>query len=169
RDRRHHPGHAEPDHPPRSAPAQGVDGRGATSSAAASMSAPVLAVRDLDVGYDQTQVLFGVSLDVARGEILALLGTNGAGKSTLLKAISGLAPPSAGSVVFEGDDIVGSSPGQVARLGIAQVPGGRGIFPSLTVGENLRSAGWLYRKDKGYLEGAVARVLQYFPILEQRW
>jgi branched-chain amino acid transport system ATP-binding protein len=131
--------------------------------------APVLAVRDLDVGYDQTQVLFGVSLDVARGEILALLGTNGAGKSTLLKAISGLAPPSAGSVLFEGEDIVGSSPGQVARLGIAQVPGGRGIFPSLTVGENLRSAGWLYRKDKGYLEDAVGRVLRYFPILEQRW
>jgi branched-chain amino acid transport system ATP-binding protein len=130
---------------------------------------PLLAVRDLDVAYDQTQVLFGVTLDVEDGEIVALLGTNGAGKSTLLKAISGLVGVQRGSVFFDGTDISGSDPGQIAHLGIAQVPGGRGIFPSLTVAENLRAAGWLYRDDKEYLIAAIARVVEYFPILESRW
>jgi branched-chain amino acid transport system ATP-binding protein len=130
---------------------------------------PLLGVRDLDVAYDQTQVLFGVSLDVHEGEIVALLGTNGAGKSTLLKAISGLVPPQRGSVFFDGKEISAFDPGQIAHLGIAQVPGGRGIFPSLTVAENLRAAGWLYRADKAYLESATRRVLEYFPILESRW
>jgi branched-chain amino acid transport system ATP-binding protein len=129
---------------------------------------PLLVVHGLDVAYDQTQVLFGVDLEVADGEIVALLGTNGAGKSTLLKAISGLVPPQNGSVIFDGKEISDFDPGQIAHLGIAQVPGGRGIFPSLTVAENLRAAGWLYRKDKAYLEDATARVLEYFPILETR-
>ena len=129
----------------------------------------ILSVSGLDVGYDQTQVLFEVDLEVEEGEILALLGTNGAGKSTLLKAISGLAPPSRGRVVFDGKDITRADPGEVARAGIAQVPGGRGIFPSLTVAENLRIAGWLYRKDGDYLKKATERVVGYFPILERRW
>jgi branched-chain amino acid transport system ATP-binding protein len=130
--------------------------------------APILSVRGLDVAYDQTQVLFGVDLEVDEGEILALLGTNGAGKSTLLKAVSGLAPPRAGTITFAGEEISGADPGRVARLGIAQVPGGRGIFPSLTVRENMRAAGWLYRKDRAYLEDATARVMEYFPNLERR-
>ncbi|HZN13129.1 MAG TPA: MFS transporter [Acidimicrobiales bacterium] len=130
---------------------------------------PILAVRDLDVSYDQTQVLFGVSLDVEEGEIVALLGTNGAGKSTLLKAISGLVGAQQGSVYFDGHEIRGADPGAIAHLGIAQVPGGRGIFPSLTVAENLRAAGWLYRGDKPYLASATQRVIEYFPILETRW
>jgi branched-chain amino acid transport system ATP-binding protein len=130
--------------------------------------AAILAVRDLDVAYDQTQVLFGVGLEVDEGEILALLGTNGAGKSTLLKAISGLVPPRRGTITFAGEEIAGVDPGRIARQGIAQVPGGRGIFPSLTVRENLRAAGWLYRKDREYLEGATARVMDYFPALDRR-
>jgi branched-chain amino acid transport system ATP-binding protein len=130
--------------------------------------APFLVVRDLDVAYDQTQVLFGVDLEVAEGEIVALLGTNGAGKSTLLKAISGLVTAQSGSAVLDGREITGLEPGEIAHLGVAQVPGGRGIFPSLTVAENLRIAGWLYRDDKEYLTSATARVLEYFPILEAR-
>ena len=129
----------------------------------------VLIVRDLDVSYDQTQVLFGVNFEVADGEIVALLGTNGAGKSTLLKAISGLLLPDAGAVLFDGKDITSADPVQTAVQGVSQVPGGRGIFPSLTVAENLRAAGWLYRKDPEYLKAATARVLEYFPSLERRW
>ena len=89
------------------------------------------------------RVLFGVDLDVAEGEIIALLGTNGAGKSTLLKAISGVAQADRGAVVFDGRDITHAPPEEIAPLGIAQVPGGQGVFPSLTVAENLRAAGWM--------------------------
>jgi ABC-type branched-subunit amino acid transport system ATPase component len=131
--------------------------------------AQMLIVRDLDLSYDQTQVLFGVDFEVQDGEIVALLGTNGAGKSTLLKAISGLAPASGGVVIFDGEDITGADAIQTARLGIAQVPGGRGIFPSLTVAENLRTAGWLYRKDAQYLKESIDRVVEYFPVLKKRW
>jgi ABC-type branched-subunit amino acid transport system ATPase component len=106
---------------------------------------------------------------VHEGEILALLGTNGAGKSTLLKAISGLAPAHGGTIMFDGEDITKAGPNKTAEMGIAQVPGGRGIFPSLNVQENLRVAGWLYRKDKAYLEEATKRVVEYFPALERRW
>jgi ABC-type branched-subunit amino acid transport system ATPase component/sugar phosphate permease len=129
----------------------------------------ILTVRGLDVHYDQTQVLFNVDLDVQEGEILALLGTNGAGKSTLLKAISGINNRSAGVVIFDGEDITGADAMQTANLGIAQVPGGRGIFPSLTVAENIRAAGWMYRKDPEHLKESTARILEYFPVLEKRW
>ena len=133
------------------------------------MSAPILKVRELDVAYDQTQVLFEVNMEVESGEIVALLGTNGAGKSTLLKAVSGLVPARRGTIDFDGNDINKLHPGAIAKLGIAQVPGGRGIFPSLTTGENLRAAGWLYRGDKPYVQDANRRVIEYFPILETRW
>ena len=129
----------------------------------------LLIVRGLDVHYDQTQVLFDVDLDVQEGEILALLGTNGAGKSTLLKAISGINNRSGGVVIFDGEDISTADAMQTAHLGIAQVPGGRGIFPSLTVAENIRAAGWMYRKDKEHLEESTKRILEYFPVLEKRW
>ncbi|MGI8793622.1 MAG: MFS transporter, partial [Acidimicrobiales bacterium] len=129
----------------------------------------MLIVRGLDAGYDQTQILFDIDFEVSDGEIIALLGTNGAGKSTLLKAISGIIQPQAGAIIFDGQDITNSDAIQSAHLGIAQVPGGRGIFPGLTVAENLRAAGWMYRKDKEYLDDATKRVLEYFPILERRW
>jgi len=129
----------------------------------------LLSVRGADVFYDQTQVLFGVDLDIFDGEILALLGTNGAGKSTLLKAISGLNPPTRGRVTFGGKDITGSDVGTTARMGIVQVPGGRGVFPTLTVAENLKIAGWMYRRDTEYLRAKTEQILEYFPSLERRW
>jgi ABC-type branched-subunit amino acid transport system ATPase component len=133
------------------------------------LTAPLLTVHGLDVAYGQTQVLFGVDLEIGDGEIVALLGTNGAGKSTILRAISGLSPPSAGRVTFDGRDITGSDPNATAKLGITQVPGGRGVFPTLSVADNLRAAGWLFRKDKAHLEQATARVLEHFPALQRRW
>ena len=102
----------------------------------------LLLVRGVDAGYDDRQVLFGVDIDVKEGEIVALLGTNGAGKSTLLKAISGVVEADRGAVVLDGRDITHAPPNEIAELGISQMPGGQGVFGSLTVGENLRLAGW---------------------------
>jgi ABC-type branched-subunit amino acid transport system ATPase component/MFS family permease len=129
----------------------------------------VLVVRDLDVAYDSTQVLFGVDLEVADGEIVALLGTNGAGKSTLLRAISGLERSTAGAVIFDGRDVSGADAVQTATLGMTQVPGERGTFPSLTVEENLRLAGWLHRHDPAHVAAATEAVLEHFPVLRDRW
>ena len=128
----------------------------------------LLSIRSLDVAYGQVQVLFGVNLEVTEGEIIALLGTNGAGKSTVLRAISGLVTPRSGSVTIEGSDITGMAPHKIAALGVSQVPGGRGVFPSLTVAENLRTAGWMYKRDKGHVERATAEVLELFPILRSK-
>jgi branched-chain amino acid transport system ATP-binding protein len=128
----------------------------------------LLSIRGVDAGYGGVQVLFGVDFDVAAGEMVALLGTNGAGKSTLLKAVTGLLDPTGGVVVFDGRDITHADPIAAAKLGIAQVPGGRGIFPTLNVAENLRIAGWLNRKDKRRLDAAVQQALDYFPQLNER-
>jgi ABC-type branched-subunit amino acid transport system ATPase component/sugar phosphate permease len=131
--------------------------------------AKLLLVKNLDVSYENVQVLFGVDLEVDEGEIVALLGTNGAGKSTLLKAISGVVEAGAGAIVFDGIDMTYATPPEIAGRGVVQVPGGKGVFPSLTVAENLKIAGWLYQKDTDYLKAAIAQVLEFFPILEERW
>jgi ABC-type branched-subunit amino acid transport system ATPase component/branched-subunit amino acid ABC-type transport system permease component len=130
---------------------------------------PLLLVRGLELSYGKTQVLFGVDFHVERGEIVALLGTNGAGKSTLLNAISGLAKPSSGSVVYDGDDITGNGPNAVVGKGIVLMPGGKGVFPSLTVAENIGLAGWLYKRDPDYVKRATDEALEMFPILRERW
>lgn len=127
-----------------------------------------LEVRNLDFSYGQVQVLFDVSLDVAEGEIVALLGTNGAGKSTLLRAVCGLDLPSRGSVRCFGDDITYLDAETRVAKGVVQVPGGRSTFPSLTVLENLRTGGYLFRRDRARLEAAVEDVFGYFPLLEAR-
>jgi ABC-type branched-subunit amino acid transport system ATPase component/predicted MFS family arabinose efflux permease len=130
--------------------------------------AKLLIVRDLDVHYDTVQVLFGVNLEVDEGEIIALLGTNGAGKSTLLKAISGIVEASAGAVVFDGVDMTYAPPNEVVGRGVVQVPGGKGVFPGLTVGENLRLASWPYLSDPDYVAAAIEEVYGYFPVLRKR-
>ncbi|HUC04623.1 MAG TPA: ATP-binding cassette domain-containing protein [Acidimicrobiales bacterium] len=127
----------------------------------------VLECEDLDAGYGQVQVLFGVGLSAGEGEIVALLGTNGAGKSTVLRVLSGLLPASHGRVVMDGEDITALSPVERVRRGLVMVPGGRGVFPSLTVAENLRLGGWLRRRDPD-LGAASAEVLALFPGLERR-
>ena len=122
----------------------------------------------VDVAYDSVQVLFGVDLEIAEGEIVALLGTNGAGKSTLLKGISGLVDPAGGAILFDGRDITHADARTRAELGIVQMPGGKSIFPTLTVNECLRLAGWLYKRDSAYVAAATARAKSYFPILVER-
>ena len=130
--------------------------------------AKLLLVRELDVAYGDTQVLFGVDFEVDEGEIVALLGTNGAGKSTLLNAISGVVDPDAGAIIFDGREMTHTPPNEVAGRGVVQVPGGKGAFPTLTVRENLRVAGWLSRHRRDDLEAATDRVLELFPVLGDR-
>src|SRR4029077_9048899 len=132
-------------------------------------SRALLACRGVDAGYGGVQVLFGVDFEVAEGEMVALLGTNGAGKSTLLKAITGLVDPSDGAISFAGRDITHADPVACAQLGIMTVPGGRGVFPTLSVADNIRAATWMVRKDRHYCDDSVQRVLNHFPVLRERW
>ncbi|HVM39761.1 MAG TPA: ATP-binding cassette domain-containing protein, partial [Acidimicrobiia bacterium] len=129
----------------------------------------LLVCRGVEVAYDQVQVLFGVDLEVSEGEIVALLGTNGAGKSTLLKAVSGVVDPIGGAIFFDGRDITHADAVQSTQMGIIQVPGGKAVFPTLTVAEHVRAAGWLYRDDPAYLRQATEEVLETFPRLRERW
>jgi branched-chain amino acid transport system ATP-binding protein len=120
----------------------------------------VLALEQLTAGYDQAAAIRDIDLVVQAGEVVALLGANGAGKTTTLRAISGLVKPMAGSVSFEGADLARVSPSARARLGIAHVPEGRGLFFSMTVAEHFRVA---YRGEQ--LDVALA--YEYFPKLEE--
>ena len=131
---------------------------------------PLLSCRGVDVAYDKVQVLFGVDVDIHHGEIVALLGTNGAGKSTLLKAVSGLVHPIAGHITFDGHDITKATPSQTTALGIVQVPGGKAVFPTLTVAEHFKAGDWLYaRQDSQEVAERTEQVLQMFPRVKERW
>jgi len=129
--------------------------------------AKLLLVRNLDVAYDGVQVLFNVDFEIDEGEVVALLGTNGAGKSTLLKAIAGVVPADAGAVVFDGRDATYAPPHEITSRGVVLVPGGQGVFPSLTVAENLRLAGWLER-DRDRRAAVLEEALDQFPVLRNR-
>jgi branched-chain amino acid transport system permease protein len=128
----------------------------------------LLVCRDVGAGYGGLQVLFGIDMEIPDGEPSTLLGTNGAGKSTLLKVLSGVLPAKTGNVLYDGQDITKWTPAERLRAGIAMVPGGRGVFPSLTVAENLRMAGWLRRKDKDALAASLGNVYELFPVLKDR-
>jgi ABC-type branched-subunit amino acid transport system ATPase component/predicted MFS family arabinose efflux permease len=125
----------------------------------------LLLCRGLQVFYGNVQVLFDVDFEIGEGEIVALLGTNGAGKSTLLKAICGVVEADRGAVIFDGRDITHAPPNEIAALGVGLVPGDQRVFPSLTVRENLRVAGWLEHKNSGGAAARLARVLDQFPVL----
>jgi ABC-type branched-subunit amino acid transport system ATPase component/predicted MFS family arabinose efflux permease len=129
----------------------------------------LLTCRGVDVAYDSVQVLFGVDLEVREGEIVALLGTNGAGKSTLLKAVTGLVDPIGGAVFFAGRDITHTDAVQSAKLGITQMPGGRSVFPTLTVAEHFAVASWLFADEVERVREATDQVLARFPRLRERW
>lgn len=127
----------------------------------------MLEISALEAGYGETRVLHGVSLDVAPGEVFALLGRNGAGKTTTLKTLIGLIRPGRGSVRLDGAEITGLAPHRVARLGVAYVPETREIFPSLTVEENLDLAA--SRPFAAARSGwALERIYELFPALKER-
>ncbi|NGO14789.1 ABC transporter ATP-binding protein [Streptomyces sp. HC44] len=124
------------------------------------MSTPVLEVASLTAGYDGAAVIRGIDLEVGAGEVVALLGANGAGKTTTLKAVSALLRPLAGTITFKGTDLGRIPAATRARLGIAHVPEGRGIFSGLTVAEHLRLG---HRGER--LDQAAAQ--RYFPALSR--
>jgi ABC-type branched-subunit amino acid transport system ATPase component/predicted MFS family arabinose efflux permease len=128
----------------------------------------LLLVRGLCVAYGNVQILFDVDLEIGEGEIVALLGTNGAGKSTLLRSICGVVEADKGAVIFDGVDVTHAPPYEIAAKGITQVPGGQGVFPSLTVAENLRVAGWLDRRNAVLGKERLNEVIEMFPALVAR-
>lgn len=124
-------------------------------------------VKDLYVSYGITPVLYGVNMEVKTGEMVALLGANGAGKSTLINTVLGMVRPSKGEIIFEGKNIVKLQTHQIVRLGIAQVPEARRIFPYMTVMDNLmvgayNTVAWPQRKKN------VEKIFEMFPILKER-
>jgi len=127
----------------------------------------MLAVRDLDLFYGDAQALDGVSLDVAPGEIVAIVGANGAGKSSLIRAIFGMEKPARGTIRFEGRDVAGAPPHVICNLGIGQVAEGRQIFPNMTTEENLEMGAVVPRARTG-AAAALARMFEMFPRLRER-
>ncbi len=125
---------------------------------------PILELRNVRAGYGSIDVLHGVNLSIGRGEVVALLGPNGAGKSTTIKVISGLLRPSAGHLIVAGRDVTGASASALARAGLCTIPEGRGIFPNLTVRENLLMATFSGHKMSDIEERTYAR----FPRLGER-
>jgi branched-chain amino acid transport system ATP-binding protein len=129
------------------------------------VSAPVLELRDVHAGYGRIEVLHGIDLVLARGTVTALLGPNGAGKSTLLRVVSGKTPATSGCVHLEGRHLNGAAPEQLSRAGLCHVPEGRGVFPNLTVLENLRMT--TFSSPLGHREVAE-RAFARFPRLGER-
>jgi branched-chain amino acid transport system ATP-binding protein len=136
-------------------------------SATAAASGPLLRVDDISTYYGSIQALKGISIEVHQGEIVTLIGANGAGKSTTLRSINGLNHPLRGSIVFNGKDITHSPAHEVVRLGIAQSPEGRKLFPRMSVTENLEM-GAFQRRDKGGMKDDMDRVFELFPRLHER-
>ncbi|MCK6628284.1 MAG: ABC transporter ATP-binding protein [Anaerolineae bacterium] len=128
----------------------------------------MLTLEGLYAGYGSITALRDVSLQVAEGEMVALVGVNGAGKTTTLATIAGILKPLQGSITFQGRSIGGQSPEEIIRQGIALVPEGRRIFPSLTVSENLR-LGAAIRRDRAGIQQDIEAMYQRFPILGKRF
>lgn len=128
----------------------------------------ILQVDELVVSYGSIQAIHGISLDVRKGELVCICGVNGAGKSTVLKAISGVLKPRSGSIHFKNKDVTGKKPEQLHKLGMALVPEGRDIFPTLTVEENLRIGAFGRYHQKQYTSD-LEDFFQLFPILKERY
>jgi len=127
----------------------------------------MLELKGLRAGYGHMKVLHGIDLTVEEGEIVALLGSNGAGKSTLNNNVSGIFQPTAGQILFEGQDITGLRSENVVDLGIVQVPEGRRIFPNMSIRENLELGS--YRRGKPHRAANIEKVVEVFPRLEERF
>ncbi|MGE6743572.1 ABC transporter ATP-binding protein [Allorhizobium pseudoryzae] len=128
----------------------------------------MLKLENISAAYGAVQALEGLSIEVPAGGLVCLLGANGAGKSTTLNCISGVVPPSSGSVTFNGERIDGMKVEAVVRRGIAQVPEGREIFPEMSVADNLLLGGWTHRRDRAQLKDDQDRIYSIFPRLKER-
>ena len=130
------------------------------------MTEALLTVENLNVSYGPSQALFDLSLEVAAGSVTAILGANGAGKSTLARTVSGLVPAASGRVLFSGVVVTGQPAHHIRKLGLTYIPEGRGIFPGLSVIDNLRMA--VAQERRGERAQAIDRATELFPVLGQR-
>lgn len=126
----------------------------------------ILKVEDVELGYGALQVVFNVSLDVKKNELIGLVGGNGSGKSTILRAISGMIKPWRGRILFKGEEISGLEPHQMAERGLAHVPMGRQLFPNLTVKDNILLGGYLPRQ-RAKRNTNLEKVFSLFPDVEK--
>ena len=131
------------------------------------MTQPLLEIRNLSVYYDAIQAVRGGSLSVPKGSIACLIGANGAGKTTVLRAVSGVKKPASGEILFKGQPITGLAPHVLVKMGIVQCPEGRGVFPNLTVEENL-DLGAYVRSDHAEIRKNLDHVYSLFPRLKER-
>lgn len=127
----------------------------------------LLEASDLVVHYGRAEALRGVSLEVGRGTVVALIGTNGSGKTTMLRTICGLKKPTSGKIFFEGKRIDGIPAFEAVKLGIAHIPEGRMVFDTMSVFDNLRIGAYL-RKDRRQISRDIERLCEHFPVLKQR-
>ena len=132
------------------------------------MDDALLEIQGLSAGYGPIEVLNSIDLSVHKGSMTAILGPNGAGKSTLFRAILGLVRVSAGSVVYEGSEITHTDTVRQSRAGLGLVPEGRGLFPPMTVRENLLLGGFTHRRDRAGIRSGMEEVVELFPILGSR-
>jgi len=135
----------------------------------APLTAPLLEIDDVHAGYQSgVDILQGLSLGVAPGGLTLVIGPNGAGKSTLLKTAFGFLHPHRGRIRFAGAEIAGAAPFAIKRLGISYVPQEINVFPLLSVEENLRMGGWVFRRDRARLKAQVEAIYGIFPVLAER-
>lgn len=128
----------------------------------------LLQVRGVKAGYGDVPVLWGVDLEVRRGEIVCLVGSNGAGKTTLMRTVSGLVRPTAGSITFDGVALAGAEPDAVLAAGIAHVPEGRRLFSAMSIRDNLLMGAYLRSDGARAIDEDLARMFAMFPILRER-
>jgi branched-chain amino acid transport system ATP-binding protein len=128
----------------------------------------LLSLQGVIAGYGGGDVLQGLDMELAPGAIGCIVGPNGAGKSTVLRAVSGLLRPRVGSIRLEGKELVGLAPGEILGLGIAQVPQSNGLFPNITVRENVLMGGYILRRDRKLLKQRYAAVAEQFPLVAER-
>jgi branched-chain amino acid transport system ATP-binding protein len=128
----------------------------------------LLRIHDVIAGYGGGDVLQGVHMELEQGQIGCVVGPNGAGKSTVLRAVSGLLHPRQGTIHLEGKDITGAHPSEILGLGIAQVPQSNGLFPNITVRENVLMGGYILRRDKKLLTERYARIEEMFTVVKER-
>jgi len=127
----------------------------------------LLEIKEITVNYGKSMAIQDISLNVAEGSVVSIIGANGAGKSTILRALSGLVPLSSGEILFKGDRIDGKTTTEIVRMGISLVPEGRQLFPYLSALNNLR-LGAILRRDAGEVEGSLEEVYKLFPRLRER-
>jgi branched-chain amino acid transport system ATP-binding protein len=140
----------------------------ATQAATKNDTKPLLTVEGLTSHYGPIQALHGISLEVYPGELVAMVGANGAGKTTLLHTLSAVQKASAGSIVFDGEEITRKAPHKIVQAGICHVPEGRQVFAPLSVEDNLRLGGFSLRKEKQWVEEELERMYGLFPILKEK-